>query len=188
MVGGSLSITANLGRGDDLRLRCHRDMARALIKYAVQRSSWDANSASASQQIQAPYSIQIIFSVSKPTSPHLVTGQSNRRPPIRFNIHFNIVTHLCIRVESSLFPSGFYHKNLVYNSVSLAYVPEVSPISSLLINQIRFGQECKSQISSLCSIFQCPVTTYTLRNCMQQFFFGKVVVHLVKKLSTLCLS
>ena len=36
-----------------------------LIKYAVQSPSGDVNSASSSQQIQVPYSIQTIISVSK---------------------------------------------------------------------------------------------------------------------------
>jgi len=157
------------------------------MKYAVQ-SPRDVNSASASQQIHAPYSIQTIISVSKLTSPILwQVSPTNALPFCFFNIHLNIVTHLSIRVESGLFPSGSYHQNPVYISVSPACVPEVSPISSLLINQIMFGQEGKSWISSLCSIFQCPVTTYTLTNSIQQFFFGELIVHLVQKLSTLSL-
>ena len=69
-------------------------------------------------------------------------------------------SHLCLGLLGGLFPSGFPTKTL--------YTPLLSPVCAIcpsylillyLIARKTFGDQCRSLSSSLCSLYQSPVTS-----------------------------
>ena len=97
------------------------------------------------------------------TCPYPESDQSSPCLPSHFlNIYFNITSHLRLCLPSGIFPAGFPTKTLC---TSLLFpMPAASPVHLIflgLITRVIFG-ECKSQISSLCTILHYPVSSSLL--------------------------
>ena len=138
-----------------------------LLTYSLEKSSWEANRFSGSQEIpRILWNPKVHYRIHISPSPIPILSQINSdyaSHPTSWRSIRIFSAHLRLDLPSSLFPSGFPTKTL-YTPLS-SHIHATCPTHFILldfVSRIILGEEYRSLSSSLYSFLHSPVTSSIL--------------------------